>query len=88
MCLDYTGLYYVLFCCKYTQVFTYLQNLLLCCSLGSATCNQPTTMLMGFKAVGKGMLLLKIIHQSYLDGLGLFVQHNIHRVCCPRELAL
>lgn len=71
MCLDYSGLYYALFCCKYTQVFTYLQNLLFCCSLGSATCNQPTTMLMGFKAVRKGMLLLKISHQSYLDGLGL-----------------
>lgn len=71
MCLDYSGLYYVLFCCKYTQAFTYLQNLLFFCSLGSAAWNQPTTMLMGFKAVGKRMLLLKIINQSYLDVLGL-----------------
>lgn len=82
-----------MFCCKYSPVYIPAkpvkhQMLLFFCSLGSVTGNQPTTMLMGVQAVEKGMLLLKILHQSFLDALGFFVRHNIHIVCSPRELAL
>lgn len=57
--------------------------------VSSATCNQPTAMLRSIKAIGKGMLLWKIIHRrSHVDALGLFVRHDIHIVCWPRELVL
>lgn len=57
--------------------------------VSSAACNQPAAKLMSVKAIGKGMLLLKIIcHWLYLDALGLCVRYDIHVVCCSRHLAL